>query len=224
MLVLGVLASASGCAEAPPPEEEKGSTESHLGTCEVLGAVVGASVAVEVYSASATGICVTGAVAVTVGTGGAAAAGSLVCLAPAASAGLAALSGLVFGGAAYLLCGQSQSAITPAEEASSTTDRNLTCTDDEHRELAQKKDEACNNLPNSCENFLKDAGGGAAMCISLAGRRDEYQKCRDARQEVVDRCFGGTPSDQAHADQIATMDTQVAACNSIILEVCPPES
>ena len=97
----------------------------------------------------------------------------------------------------------------------------INCTPDEHGLLGRAKGQACDNLPNSCSELVRNSGGGGAVCVGLQGRRGEYEKCRQARQDVVDKCFGGTPSDKEHADQIKTMESQVASCDSHLANICP---
>ncbi|MCW5813246.1 MAG: hypothetical protein KIT84_19620 [Labilithrix sp.] len=223
VIVGGMVAAGTGCSSEPVVEEPKGETTSELSTCEVLASAAGATVAVTVYSATATGTCAVGAAAVTVASGGVAAAGSVVCLAPAAAATLSGLAALLTAGATYLVCGEVESQIESAaeEEAAPAAESELTCTPAEHRDLARRKGIACDNLPNSCESLVRSSGGGAAICIGLTGRRNEYAKCRAARQEVIDRCFGGTATDRGHQQQLDDMDRLTEECDAYIAEICP---
>jgi len=115
-ILFAALVATAGCA-APEVEEEQGSTTSNLSGCELLAGAAGASAAVAVSAASATGTCASGAAAAAVVTGGVAAPGSVVCLAPAAASGLAAITGMLAGGIAYLVCGRLESRVEPADEA-----------------------------------------------------------------------------------------------------------
>ena len=220
--VLALLALASGCAAEPAPEEQ-GATTSKFTGCEVLSAAAGATAAVAVISAQGTGTCASTAVAATVVTGGAAAAGSLVCLVPAGGTLLASLASIVAARTTYLVYGavefRIEAADAPAEESASSGERR-TCSDDDHRALARAKGAACDDLPRSCSDLVRSRGGGSKMCIGLDGRRGEFQKCTDARQEVIDRCFGGTATDAGHAQQLADMGRLIADCERILDQAC----
>jgi hypothetical protein len=96
----------------------------------------------------------------------------------------------------------------------------LTCTPDEHEALKAKKSEACDNLPNSCAELVRTSGGGGAVCIGLSGRRGEFQKCKDVRQEVTDRCFGGV-NDATHQQQIDAMQALLDKCDELLAQICP---
>jgi hypothetical protein len=95
--------------------------------------------------------------------------------------------------------------------------RLINCTPDEHELLKKEKGAACDNLPTDC---LKADAMTSSYCVQLSLRRGEYEKCRNARQNIVDRCFGGTPTDQEHQRQIDTMNGAIKSCDKLISASC----
>jgi hypothetical protein len=94
----------------------------------------------------------------------------------------------------------------------------INCTPDEHELLKQQKDVACDpgQLPGDCS---RSDAMTSSYCLQLDLRRGEYQKCKDARQNVTDKCFGGA-NDAAHQAQIDTMTRSIQGCDQLISASC----
>jgi hypothetical protein len=126
---------------------------------------------------------------------------------------------IVATGEAVLNQSQSRPIVEESERVVTRQSRLINCTPDEHELLKSNKTRAC-DVPDTCERAAARIGGGGSLCLGLDSRRKEFQKCRDARQEVTDRCFGGKP-DEEHARQIANMDRLVKECDSLLSQRCP---
>jgi hypothetical protein len=126
---------------------------------------------------------------------------------------------IVATGEAVLNQSQSRPIVEESERVVTRQSRLINCTPDEHELLKSNKNRAC-DVPDTCERAAARIGGGGSLCLGLDSRRKEFQKCRDARQEVTDRCFGGKP-DEEHARQIANMDRLVKDCDSLLSQRCP---
>lgn len=232
-VVVSAIFAGVGCTTVPDaPAEHEDSTSSKLSACEIAGAVTTATASVAVLSADATGLCAEGAVAATAVSGGVALPGAVVCLAPAGAAGLSAIVAILGAGLTMLTCGGDQSQITPADSSASQMNTNagtgtnangdaILCDQQTYRALGLAKAQACSTLPGSCTGYVNDGGDfDSSVCVDLELRQDEYQKCLDARQAVVDQCFGGTPTDAGHQQQLDDMVREVNACADLIDSSC----
>lgn len=221
LLAISSLISVAGCS-SPDVAEKEESSASKLSACQLAGAVTTATATVAVYSATATGVCAEGAVAATAVSGGVAAPGALVCLAPAAGAALSGIVAILGAGITMLTCGSDQSQVQAADSTSTTgtTDDTGTCDGATYQALGRAKGAACDNLPSSCTNYSGSGQMTSSFCVNLQLRQNEYQKCLDARKAVIDQCFGGQATDQAHQDQVDTMQREVDACQQLMDSSC----
>jgi hypothetical protein len=220
--LVGVVAlvafGAFGCASPPVQEEQEevGDSIDEMGTCTIARVAAGAAARVAVRAWIVTGGCAAGALVATAGTG------EVVCLAPAAGASIATIASLFAQGVAYLSCSRlnmSSEELTLDESQPARTSK-LTCSEEEHEELKAKKAEICDRLNNSCRNVDLNRNADQ-VCQGLAARRREFEKCRDIRQEVTDRCFGGV-HDKTHQEQVDAMEEQIRVCDELLSTAeCP---
>jgi hypothetical protein len=181
LVVVSVSVLAVGCA-VPEVEarEDVAETTSNLGGndggCELLAKAAGIGTRVAATALLATGVCAEGAVAATVVSGGLAAPGSAVCLAPAAAATAATVASLLATGLAYLICGATKTYLEEyeASEAAKAKPKNPACEGVHEKNIsADSADECPKNkqaTPRIDRVFCKPKGKGLGNHVDKQGQ------------------------------------------------------
>jgi hypothetical protein len=200
--------------------------------CWLQGLAVGAAGAA-VTAWVTTGGCAGATLVTTAGTG------TPLCLAPAAAATAATITGILAGGAANLICNGQSSRVTRSTGGGSTlrwTEQDYTrqgITQESARKLAAAQrcspaeylrraaqvhgpNSKCDRL-QACQNPPRNQPDGA-ICNLNRQRLDAYRQCVAARQQR-DYCFGG--ADQHHQDTVNRQLTNaMSTCTDAIRRSC----
>jgi hypothetical protein len=107
-------------------------------------------------------------------------------------------------------------AVQRTQQAVERQTKLINCTPDEHELLKGEKAQACDDLPQDC---AKADPRVSSYCLDLSLRRGEYEKCRAARQNVTDKCFGGV-NDKVHQAQIDNMTKAMSGCDALLASAC----
>jgi hypothetical protein len=175
-------------------------------SCTLRGIQTGAG-AVAVSAIAIAGACTAGTLVTTLGTG------TAVCLAPAAGAGLAAVTGLLAGGAAYLICGGTT---TQVFAASTSNTASRTCTDARFRELRSQKSASCRQAGCMQGRNCRDLS-----CDEFRNRYQQGETCLRVRGQISSECYGGQPDPHDHPTEEANEQNRMDAClNCMVQKGC----
>lgn len=216
-LPLLAVAVASGCAAPlPPPAEEVGESDDALGssTCEMLDESADRTLQVTLVLGAATVGCEAAVLVTTAGTA------SPACLVPAAGTAASWIVSALTRGVHTLLCARGREVSveldtrpateTETGEATCEGGETRTCSDTVHRDLAERKGNAC-NVPRKCL--------GTMGCDEVQERIRRNSECLTARRRVTDVCCGGVDGpihEKAREDVEATLD----ACQALLARAC----
>ena len=111
----------------------------------------------------------------------------------------------------------------PAVPVTGAGTRTRTCDDNLYKSLKAKQDQEC-GTPMSCSgptDVQKKSGTqpNYLYCSDLGPRMLQIEACRNARQDVIDKCFGGEPTGE-HGTNVENLDRALAACEEYFKTYC----